>query len=130
MTIDLWMLLAAGALHWLIVMVAASAKILINGVPWAAGNRHEPGKTLPDWVDRTDRLTANMLENLPLFIILVLAAHVSGTADGTTALGAMIFVAARAVHALVFMAGIPYARTLAWCVSVGGLLVIAYAIAV
>ena len=69
-----------------------------------------------------------MLENLPLFTILVLVAHVAGLADGTTALGAQVFVGARALHAALYVAGIPVARTLAWSVSIVGLGMIAYAI--
>ena len=130
MTTDLWMLVAAAGLHWIIVMIAATPKILINGVPWAAGNRDEPGKDLPGWAVRTEKLSANMLENLPLFTVLVLVAHVSGNADELSAMGAMIFVGARVGHALAYMGGVAYLRTLIWIVSIVGLCMIAYTIVV
>lgn len=119
MTIDLWMLLAAAGLQWGLIMATAGPQILANGMQWAAGNRD----TTPEpqgWVARCQRCSANMMENLPIFAILVLVAHASQTADGTTAVGAVVFVVARLAHSLIYVAGIPHLRTLAWAVSIGG----------
>jgi uncharacterized MAPEG superfamily protein len=127
MTTDLWMLLGALALYWVIVMIPASAKIVANGMPWAVGNRDvEPVPAL--WVARADRLAANFLENLPIFAGLVLIAHVSGTADETTALGARLFVGFRIMHAGFYLAGVPWLRTLAWLGSAMGMGLMAYSI--
>ena len=65
-----------------------------------------------------------MLENLPLFIALVLIAQVSSHANAMTALGAQLFFWARLVYAVVYVAGIPWLRTLVWAVSMIGKVII------
>jgi uncharacterized MAPEG superfamily protein len=65
-----------------------------------------------------------MAENLAPFTALVLVAHVTGSANATTALGAAIFFWARVVHAIVFIAGVPWIRTLAFVISILGELLI------
>ena len=119
MTVDLWMLLAAAGLQWALIMATAMPKILANGMGWASGNR-EIDPPVTGWVGRCQRCSANMLENLPIFACLVLVAHVSGTADSLTANGAMVFVAARLVHAALYVGGIAFLRTGAWAVSIAG----------
>jgi uncharacterized MAPEG superfamily protein len=65
-----------------------------------------------------------MLESLPLFIALVLIAHIAGKVDATAMLGAKLFLWARLGYWLIYLAGIPWLRTLAWVVSVIGLILI------
>jgi uncharacterized MAPEG superfamily protein len=123
MTIDLWMLAAAVGLTWLLIVGSATPGI-VKDLKWAAGNRDTPLEMAP-WVNRAHRTAQNMKENLPLFAILVLIAHVSGSANETSALGAEIFLGARLVHAGIYIAGVPYVRTLVWTVSVAGMMIIA-----
>jgi uncharacterized MAPEG superfamily protein len=59
-----------------------------------------------------------------LFAALVLIAVVSGKTNSTTLLGAQLFFWARLAHAGVYLAGIPWLRTLVWTVSVVGLILI------
>ena len=119
MTIDLWMLLSASALQWALIMGAATPQILTNGLPWAFGNR-ESSPPLTGWVARCDKCSANLMENLPIFAILVLVAHVSGRADALTGYGAMLFVAARLAHAGAYLAGVHVLRTGLWATSIVG----------
>jgi uncharacterized MAPEG superfamily protein len=65
-----------------------------------------------------------MLENLVLFAALVLIAVAAGKTNSSTVLGAQIFFWARLAYALVYLAGIPWLRTLTWLVSVIGLAII------
>lgn len=124
MTTDLWMLVATAALHFVLVVVAASPGVLENGLAWGLGNRDEQGNP-EGWAGRAKRASANLMENLPLFIIVVLVAHVSGQHNGTTALGAMIFVGARIAHAGIYIAGVPGVRTASFMVSLAGIGLIA-----
>ena len=90
MTLDLWILTATVLFQWTLIMADATPGIIKNGVPWAAGNRD----VTPDpegMHGRVHRCNLNMQENLPIFVALVLVAHVSGQADATSALGAEIF---------------------------------------
>jgi uncharacterized MAPEG superfamily protein len=65
-----------------------------------------------------------MLENLAIFAIFVLIAQMTGRANATTALGATLFFWARLVYAIVYVAGIPWLRTLIWGVSLAGIIMV------
>ena len=118
MTVDLWMLVASTVLSWLLIMVAATPVVADAKV--GLGNR-EDLPTPTGLFGRAGRASANMKENLPMFAIVVLVAHVSGSADATSALGAQIFFGARVAHSLIYIAGIPGLRTLSWLVSIVGM---------
>lgn len=125
MTTDLWMLVASAGLCWVLILVSAIPALKDPKV--GLGNRDD----VPDAagaIARAQRATRNLQENLPLFAILVLVAHVSGAAGDTSALGAQIFFGARVAHALVYIAGVPGLRTLIWVVSIVGMGMIASAL--
>ena len=86
------------------------------GMIWGIGNRETTPETAP-WIGRADRASRNMLENLGPFTILVLVAHVSGLTNATTATACQVFLAARIAHGVVYVAGIPWLRTLAFFVG-------------
>ncbi len=125
MTIDLWMLVGAAALQWVLIMADATLFIMANGVPTASGNRDGDLAEPSPLNARLKRCSENMQENLPMFAILVLVAHVSGQADSLSALGAEVFLAARIVHAGVYAVGVTYLRTAVWSVSIVGMAMIA-----
>lgn len=83
-----------------------------------------PKDSVPDWVERANRAHINLVESLPSFAALVLVAHVSNTANGTTALAAAVFFWARVAHAVVFFLGVPYLRTLVFTAGFAAQLVI------
>lgn len=124
MTTDLWILVASALLQWALIMAATTPRLLKNGLSWALGNRSAEGVVQPEWAIRTQRASDNLAENLVLFAILVLVVHVSGKASATTALGAQVFFWGRVAHAGIFIAGIPVARTLAWSVSIVGMVIV------
>jgi uncharacterized MAPEG superfamily protein len=122
-TPDLVWLVWAAVLAFVLVLVATMGRMLQVGLPALAGNReHMPAAT--GWAGRAQRAHSNMMENLPLFIILVVAAHLAGKADGAALTGCAVFVWARVAHAVVYIAGIAWLRTLCWAVSVVGLAMI------
>jgi uncharacterized MAPEG superfamily protein len=123
MTPDLTLLACAIALAFVQMLVAVSGAILQVGLPSLAGNR-EGLPELTGWTGRAQRAHRNMLENLPLFIALVLVAQVGGKADATTHLGAELFLWGRLAYAIIYILGIPWLRTLSWAVSVVGLILI------
>jgi uncharacterized MAPEG superfamily protein len=73
---------------------------------------------------RAQRAHLNLLESLAIFAIFVLVAQLTGRANATTALGCTLFFWARVVHAIVYLAGIPWVRTAAWLVSFAGILLV------
>ena len=79
---------------------------------------------LPDWAQRAQRAHMNLVENLVPFAALVLLAQISGQASAATAFGAALFFWARLGHAIVHIAGVPWARTIAFAVAWVGNLII------
>jgi uncharacterized MAPEG superfamily protein len=123
MTIELKLLVWSAALAFIQMLIAVSGAFLQLGLPRLAANR-ENMPELPGWAGRAERAHLNMLQNLVLFAILVLAAQVAGRLNPTTAMGAQLFFWARVAYAVIYLAGWPWVRTAAWAVSVIGLLMI------
>jgi uncharacterized MAPEG superfamily protein len=123
MTPELTYLVWSAVLTFVLVLIAVSGAQLQVGLPTLAGDR-EGLPEIKGWAGRARRAHANMLENLVLFAILVLVAQAAGVHNGTTLLGAELFFWGRVAHAVLYLAGIPWARTAAWGVSVIGLLLI------
>lgn len=123
MTPELSLLVWSAALTLLLALIAVSAATLEVGLPRLAGNR-ENMPEMPGWAGRAARAHRNMLENLVLFAILVFAARIANVSNDATILGAQLFFFGRLAHGAIYIAGIPWLRTLAWVVSVIGLLLI------
>jgi len=123
MRADLHMLLWSVALTVVQMLIAAAGANFQVGLPALAGNR-DALPAITGWAGRAQRAHRNMLESLPLFIALVLIAQATGHANAMTALGAQLFFWARLVYAIVYVAGIPWLRTLVWFVSIVGLVLI------
>ena len=120
---ELMWLLWAVALTVVQMLVSVSGATLQVGLPMLASNRDNM-PALTGWARRAERAHHNMLESLVLFAALVLIAVVTSKTNSATLLGAQLFVWARLVYALVFLAGIPWLRTLVWFVSMIGLVMI------
>jgi uncharacterized MAPEG superfamily protein len=101
------------------------AEIQVRGVSSAVGYPTGKYDDLPDWAQRSQRAHMNMVENLAPFAALVLLASIADQASAATALGAALFFWARLVQAIVHIAGIPWARTLAFTVAwIGNLIIL------
>ena len=70
---------------------------------------------------RASRALANMHEALPVFLALALLNMIVGTAAGMAVTGATLFLVARVVYVVIYMAGVPVLRTLVWGVGWAGL---------
>jgi uncharacterized MAPEG superfamily protein len=123
MTPDLKLLLWTVVLTFVQMLAAVGAANTQVSFATLAGNR-EGMPELTGWAGRAQRAHRNMLENLPLFIALVLIAQAAGKTNAMTLLGAELFFWGRLVQWLIYLAGIPWLRTLAWAVSVVGLILI------
>jgi uncharacterized MAPEG superfamily protein len=120
---EMMLLLWAAVLTLVQAVVAVHGALMQVGLATLAGNR-EGMPEVKGWGGRAARAHRNMLENLVLFAILVLAAVVAGKTNDTTLLGAQIFLYARIAYAVVYIAGLPWIRTAVWGVSVVGLAMI------
>ncbi|MDR3489138.1 MAG: MAPEG family protein [Bradyrhizobium sp.] len=87
------------------------AQVRING-PLTPQNYSDPTpRALPLWGKRADRTYINAVETFAPFAALVIVAHLAGKADAT-AFWATSFFWLRLAHAVVYLLGIPYVRTL------------------
>lgn len=127
MPTELVLLAWSAALCLVLVLPYATALTLMLGLPTMAGNR----EGLPEpagWIGRAKRAHLNMVENLIPFAALVLAAHGLNKLSDLTVLGAQLFFWGRVAHPIVYIAGIPYLRTLAFFAAYVGMALIFIAI--
>ena len=123
MTTELWILVAATVLCLALPLVYMSLYARQAGPAAISGNR-EDAPTAIGAAGRGSRAHRNLLENLLPFAIAILAAHAIGISDTLTLAGAWLFLAARVVHALAYIAGITGVRTLAYVAGLAGTILI------
>lgn len=121
-TMEMQMLAWAIALGLLQLMASASMSTMQRGLNWAAGPRDGEAKTLTGVAARLDRALRNFLETFPFFAVAVLALIATGKTSADTALGAQLYFWGRVAYVPLYAAGVPWLRTLAWAVSLIGIL--------
>lgn len=82
------------------------------------GNRKPEGVMAP----RLARALNNLLETYPAFVALALALALTGKSGGMGATGAIAWIIGRILYLPLYAFGVPYLRTLAWGLSIVGLL--------
>jgi uncharacterized MAPEG superfamily protein len=120
---ELMWLVWSVALAFVQVLVAVSGAFTQVGLMKLVGNREDMPK-LTGWVGRAERAHLNMIINLALFASLELAVAVLAKGNATTMLGAELFFWCRVAYAVIYLAGLPWLRTLSWLGSVIGLILI------
>ncbi len=90
--------------------------IMVRGLVDAVGYPDNP-KPMAGWAQRMKAAHYNAVENLVVFVALVLVAHVAGISNGTTELACTVYLWARVAHLLSYTFAIPWARTLTFAVS-------------
>jgi len=120
---ELTLLVWATALAVVQVLVAVTGAFTQVGLIKLVGNRDDMPKFI-GWVGRAERAHLNVLQSLVLFAVLVLVAVVTNRTNDVTLLGAQLFFWGRVAYAAIYLAGLPWLRTLSWFVSVIGLVLI------
>ncbi|MDB5457733.1 MAG: hypothetical protein JWP92_3318 [Caulobacter sp.] len=120
MDLELKLLIAAIVLGLVHLVWASAAAQPQYGLKWNVGPRDEP-RPLTGMAGRLSRAFANYRETFPLFAAAVLVAVVGGKLGLLTAVGAGLYVAARAVYIPLYAFGVPVVRTLVWLISMIGL---------
>lgn len=127
MTVEMTMLLYSVILFFVVIVIQAGTAIKENGAQAQAGARDD----LPEpsvFSKRVVRLRDNLMENLVIFAALVLIASAADISTSWTILGAQIFFFARVAHAIIYLAGWPIIRPLAYFTGVAGCIMIALAL--
>ena len=104
------------------------ARIRTRGAAATMANPSPDMPRDPDWGERARRAHANAVENLVVFAPVVLVAALAEVSTPVTVAAAWTYVGARIVHYLVYAAGIPVVRTLAFAVGVFATLAIVAAL--
>ena len=117
MTPDLTYLAFAALLTAVLWIPYIVGLVSANGFLSAADYKDPTPRDVPLWVKRANRVHINSVESLAPFAALILIAHVSGGANAMTAMWAMVFFWARLAHAVIYMIGIPYLRTIIFTIG-------------
>ncbi len=121
---EMMLLLWAVVLMFVQMLVSAQGAFMQVGLVTLAGNRDNM-PPLAGWAGRARRAHLNMMENMVLFVALVFLVIAAGKSNQMTVLGAELFFWGRLAYALIYLAGFPWLRTLAWVVSVVGMVMMA-----
>ena len=121
-------LLLSGVL--LLVHIGAQGMTMTRqlGSQYNAGPRDEQ-RQVTGAAGRADRALRNFLETFALFAAMALAVQVAGKANWWSGLGAGLYFWARVAYLPLYLAGIPYLRSVIWCVAMLGIVIIMWQLA-
>lgn len=103
-------------------------RIMVRGVSGAMANPSRTDKPQAEWANRLMFAHDNAVENLIVFAPLVLILNAADVSTPTTVLACAAFFWSRLVHLIVYTAGLPVLRTLAFMVGFAAQAVLAVAI--
>ena len=118
-------ILALGALLLLVhIFAAGHFRTKQYGTKWNMGARDETLPPPEPMVGRLARAQANFFETFPIAAAAILVVHAAGLEDRWTAIGAVVWLAARVVYLPLYALGIPVVRTVVFLLSVLGIAMI------
>lgn len=129
MSIELYSLIATALLLFILAFISSALYGKQVGNPTLIGNRENIAPP-SGAARRAQRAHQNLLENAVPFAIVVLVAQILNVSTPLTRDAAVIFIIARLVHALVYIAGVAGIRTFAWLLGVAATIAIAFAVIV
>lgn len=131
MTPDLWIVLSLALLTELLTLPPAFARGSVpGGIKWLFYNRDTRLEGVPSWGDRAVRAHDNLVNNLAMYVGIIGIAYVTGATSGVTMIAGIVLLIARVLHAIVYIAGIPYLRTGVFAVGQFAMLVYVWQIVV
>ncbi|HZD89651.1 MAG TPA: MAPEG family protein, partial [Pseudolabrys sp.] len=92
-------------------------RIMVRGLMGAMANPAPNDKAQSPWAQRLQKAHYNAVENLVVFAALVLTLQIMKHSTESTVIACAVYFWARLVHAIVYWAGIPVLRTLAFSVG-------------
>ena len=118
MTADLWILLSLVLLSEGLTLPPLIARgAASEGVKWIFHNRDTELAGVAPWGGRAVRAHANLADNLAMYAVVIGIAVATGAANGVTLAAGLALLAARILHAVVYIAGVPYLRTGVYAVA-------------
>ena len=110
MTVDLWYLAYTAMLTAALWIPYIACQVMTNGLLSPANYVDPAPRPVPLWGMRAHRAYLNAVETFAPFAALVIVAHLAGKAEAT-AFWAVSYFWLRLAHAVVYLLGIPYVRT-------------------
>ena len=124
MTTELSVLAWGCVLALVHIFVAVRFKTRQYGTRWNVGARDEALPPPQPIVGRLARAQANFFETFPIFAAAVLIVAAAGLESRWTEIGAWLWLGARIVYLPLYALGVPVVRTIAFAVSVAGILMV------
>lgn len=121
-------------LHWLTASSLLTAmiwtlyvanRLAVLGFARTVGNPAADDPPLAAWAQRAAAAHRNSVENLVVFAALILAASAAGTSSTLIQTAAAIYFFSRLAYVVVYVAGVPLLRTLAFATGWGCQFVVA-----
>ncbi|MFN3501357.1 MAPEG family protein [Allorhizobium sp. NPDC080224] len=114
-------------LAWSVVLLVAH--VLLQGMlatkelgtEWNAGPRDEGKQPESKLAGRAARASSNFRETYPAFVALAAGLLFIGETSGLGLIGAIVWFVGRIVYYPLYLAGIPYIRSLVWLGAMAGL---------
>lgn len=114
-------------LAWSVVLLVAH--VLLQGMlatrelgtEWNAGPRDDDKQPASKLAGRAARASSNFRETYPAFVALAAGLLFTGETSGLGLIGAIIWFVGRIVYYPLYLAGIPYIRSLVWLGAMAGL---------
>jgi uncharacterized MAPEG superfamily protein len=128
MTRELFWLTLTVILTGLLWLPYVLNRIMVRGVSGAMANPSRTDKPQAEWANRLMFAHDNAVENLIVFAPLVLILNAADVSTQTTVLACAVYFWSRVVHLIVYTAGLPILRTLAFVVGFAAQAVLAVAI--
>jgi uncharacterized MAPEG superfamily protein len=124
MTTELTVLAWGCVLALVHIFAAVRVKTQQYGTKWNMGARDEELPPPRPIVGRLARAQANFLETFPVAAAAILIVSLAELNDRWTAIGAVIWLAARALYLPLYAAGVPVVRTIVFGISIVGIALI------
>ena len=124
MTVELTCLAWSVLLGLAHILIAGQARTNELGAKWNWGARDDVQPTLNRMTNRLFRAQANFFETFPLFAAVILITATSQLYSTFSHWGAILYLAARMIYLPLYAFGIPYLRSVAWIVSLIGILLV------
>lgn len=106
------------------IFAAANVRTRQYGTKWNMGPRDAELPPPNPLVGRLTRAQANYFETFPIAIAAILIVAVAGLSTRWTEIGTLVWIAARVVYLPLYVAGVPAVRSVAFLVSMVGLLMV------
>lgn len=125
-TVFLWILVLA----FTYLGIPASIRVMNVGLFPLAGSRDNIPAVDSVFYQRACRANDNLKETLPWILGLLILVQVAGVANETSACGAWLYLGARVAYWPLYFFGVPFLRTVAWAVSIAGIVMVAWPLCV